>query len=124
MNHGSSAAQTLEHGLHWCKLGALADKVGVDALSTVVAAQYEQCLEEMESNIPAADIVSYICENTRDSSKLRKLAAKKYAEAAMTSEWEPKSWVRATSTDATFNVQVIKEIRAHMRNLHDQADAI
>ncbi|KAF7872496.1 hypothetical protein EAF04_003417 [Stromatinia cepivora] len=115
MNHGSSSAETLEHGLHWCRLGALADRLGVDALSTIVAAQYEQCLEEIESNVPAADIVSYICENMRNKSKLRELAAKRYAKAAMTSEWEPNSWMRGAITDATFKVQVIKGMRAHMR---------
>lgn len=40
MNHGSDAGQILDHNPHWWRLGALANKLGVDALSTVVAAQY------------------------------------------------------------------------------------
>lgn len=33
----------------------------------------------------------------------------------MASEWKPELWVRATSTNATFTVQVMKKIRVYMR---------
>ncbi|KAI9647204.1 hypothetical protein NHQ30_003587 [Ciborinia camelliae] len=110
----TTAVEAQEHGLRWCRLGVLAEKLCLDALSTSVAAQYDLCLGRVESGIPDAVIISYIFENTMDNSKLRELAVRRYSEAFFTARWNPQSWARGTSADATFNEQVTRKISLHM----------
>lgn len=114
LQHGSSVEEGSEHGLHWCRLGVLADKFGIDGLSASVAAQYEKCLGN-QSNIPPATVISYIYENTMDDySKLRILAVKRYVFTALTRKWDPQQWAQGTSMNATFNERVVREMNNHM----------